>query len=137
MRQIELSPAVWVEIEPDCFGHADLAVRRPMEAHRELLAAEFRERPPHTTAEACERIEQLTISDLLRKVAALEVPEKSRVEFAAPTVLRRLPASDRQVPRRTRHHASLKDRPLDDTPLSGVRKCINAGKVKYRSSDPF
>ena len=28
--------------------------------HRDLLAAEFLERPPHTTAEACERIEQLT-----------------------------------------------------------------------------
>jgi transposase len=28
--------------------------------HRDLLAAEFDERPPHTTAEACERIEKLT-----------------------------------------------------------------------------
>ena len=113
MRQIDFPAAVLVEIERDRFGHADLAVRRRMEAlwlkghgekhrriadlaklsrptvqrlldtylsgglaavrtfhwkvpvsalapHRDLLAAEFLERPPHTTAEACERIEQLT-----------------------------------------------------------------------------
>ena len=31
-----------------------------LEPHRPLLEAEFRERPPHTVAEACERIERLT-----------------------------------------------------------------------------
>ena len=60
--------------------------------HRPQLEAEFRERPPHTVAEACTRIEQLTgvrrrpsqvrvfLRDALglrwRKVAAVPVPPK-------------------------------------------------------------
>ncbi len=63
--------------------------------------------------------------------AALEVHEKSRVKFAAPAMLRRLSAGDRQVPRRTEHHASLEDRQLDDPQFSDVWKCINARKVSY------
>ena len=31
-----------------------------LDPHRSLLEEEFRQRPPHTTAEACRRIEQLT-----------------------------------------------------------------------------
>jgi len=31
-----------------------------LDPHRPLLEEEFRQRPPHTTAEACERIKQLT-----------------------------------------------------------------------------
>src|SRR5450432_3778581 len=113
MRRIEFSPDELSEIGRDRYGHANIAVRRRMEAlwlkakgerheriadlaglsrptvqrlldtfiagglaavqtyhwkvpvsalapHRDLLAAEFLERPPHTTAEACERIERLT-----------------------------------------------------------------------------
>ena len=60
--------------------------------HEQLLEAEFRERPPHTVAEACQRIEQLTgvrrgptrVREFLRetmglrwrKVAAVPVPPK-------------------------------------------------------------
>ena len=60
--------------------------------HRPLLEAEFRERPAHTVAEACARIEQMTgvrrkptqvrafLRDTLglrwRKVAAIPVPPK-------------------------------------------------------------
>lgn len=60
--------------------------------YRGVLEIEFRERPPHTVAEACERIEQLTgvrrsptqvrkfLQDSLglrwRKVAAVPVPPK-------------------------------------------------------------
>ena len=63
-----------------------------LEPHRPLLEAEFRERPPHTVAEACERIERLTgvrrsqtrvrefMHDRLklkwRKVAAVPLPPK-------------------------------------------------------------
>ena len=153
MRRIEFPPVVLSEIEQDRFEHADLAVRRRMEAlwlkahgekhqriadlaklsrptvqrlldtylsgglaavrtfhwkvpvsaldpHRSLLAAEFRERPPHTTAEACERIERLTkvrrsesrvrefLRDTLklkwRKVGAVPLPPKlSLPEHAA------------------------------------------------------
>ena len=153
MRRIEFSPDVLSEIGRDRFEHADVAVRRRMEAlwlkahgekhrrivelagvsrptmqrlldtylsgglpavrafhwkvpvsaldpHRELLAAEFRERPPHTTAEARERIERLTqvrrsesrvrefMRDSLklkwRKVGAVPLPPKlSLPEHAA------------------------------------------------------
>jgi transposase len=31
-----------------------------LEAHRPVLEVEFRERPPHTVAEACQRIQELT-----------------------------------------------------------------------------
>ena len=64
--------------------------------HRESLEAEFRERPPHTVAEACQRIEELTgvcrkptrvrkfLRETLelswRKVAAVPVPPKLSVE---------------------------------------------------------
>ena len=64
--------------------------------HRESLAAEFRERPPHTVSEACQRIEALTgvryqqtrvrkfLRETLelswRKVAAVPVPPKLTVE---------------------------------------------------------
>jgi transposase len=71
-----------------------------LDPHRELLAAEFRKHPPHTTAEACERIEQLTgvrrgesrvrefLRDSLdlkwRKVGAVPLPPKlSLPEHAA------------------------------------------------------
>jgi transposase len=63
-----------------------------LEPYRELLAAEFHQRPPHTTAEACARIEQLTgvrrsesrIGEFLRdtlnlkwrKVGAVPLPPK-------------------------------------------------------------
>jgi len=63
-----------------------------LEPHRSLLEAEFRQRPPHTTAEACQRIEQLThvrrsetrvrefLHDTLklrwRKVGAVPLPPK-------------------------------------------------------------
>jgi transposase len=61
-------------------------------AHQPLLETEFRQRPPHTVAEACQRIEQLTgirrgptqvrgfLRDTLglrwRKVAAVPVPPR-------------------------------------------------------------
>lgn len=64
--------------------------------HRESLEAEFRERPPHTVSEACQRIEELTgvcrkpsrvrkwMRETLelkwRKVAAVPVPPKLSVE---------------------------------------------------------
>lgn len=64
--------------------------------HQESLEAEFRERPPHTVSEACQRIEELTgvrrketrvrkfLRDTLqlswRKVAAVPVPPKLTVE---------------------------------------------------------
>jgi transposase len=64
--------------------------------HRESLEAEFRERPPHTVSEACQRIEELTgvrrkqsrvrkfLRETLelswRKVAAVPVPPKLTVE---------------------------------------------------------
>ena len=64
--------------------------------HRESLEAEFRERPPHTVGEACQRIEELTgvrrkptrvrqwMRETLglrwRKVAAVPVPPKLTVE---------------------------------------------------------
>lgn len=68
--------------------------------HRSQLETEFRERPPHTVAEACERIERLTgvrrsptrvrefLRDTLglrwRKVAAVPVPPKQTLaEHAA------------------------------------------------------
>jgi transposase len=68
--------------------------------HRPLLEAEFHVRPPHTVAEACERIEQLTgvrrgptrVREFLRdtmglrwrKVAAVPVPPKQTLaEHAA------------------------------------------------------
>ena len=63
-----------------------------LEPYRLLLEEEFRQRPPHTTAEACERIEQLThvrrsetrvrefLRDTLklkwRKVGAVPLPPK-------------------------------------------------------------
>jgi transposase len=63
-----------------------------LEPHRPMLEAEFRQRPPHTVAEACERIERLTgvrrsqtrvrefLRDTLkltwRKVAAVPLPPK-------------------------------------------------------------
>ena len=63
-----------------------------LDPHRPLLEAEFRQRPPHTTAEACQRIEQLTkvrrsetrvrefLRDTLklkwRKVGAVPLPPK-------------------------------------------------------------
>lgn len=69
--------------------------------HSELLEAEFRERPPRTVAEACDRIERLTgvrrcptqvrlfLRDHLgmswRKVAAIPVPPKKSVEEHAAT----------------------------------------------------
>lgn len=50
--------------------------------HRQRLEAEFSEHPPHTVAEACERIEQLT--GIRRKVAAVPaLPKKSVEEHAA------------------------------------------------------
>ena len=64
--------------------------------HRESLEAEFRERPPHTVSEACQRIEELTgvrrkqtrvrkfLRETLqlswRKVAAVPVPPKLTVQ---------------------------------------------------------
>ena len=67
-----------------------------LEEHRPTLEVEFRERPPHTVAEACERIYQLTgvrrkesqvrqfLRDSLglrwRKVSAIPVPPKKSVE---------------------------------------------------------
>jgi transposase len=69
--------------------------------HGELLETEFRERPPRTVAEACDRIQQLTgvcrrptqvrrfLRDQLglswRKVAAVPVPPKKSVEEHAAT----------------------------------------------------
>lgn len=69
--------------------------------HGELLEAEFRERPPRTVAEACDRIERLTgvrrgpsqVRQYLRgqcgmtwrKVAAVPVPPKKSVEEHAAT----------------------------------------------------
>lgn len=69
--------------------------------HQSLLEAEFRQRPPHTVAEACERIEQLTgvrrgptrIGEFLRetmglrwrKVAAVPVPPKQTLPEHAAT----------------------------------------------------
>jgi transposase len=63
-----------------------------LEPYRLLLEEEFRQRPPHTTAEACQRIEQLTgvrrsetrvrefLRDTLklkwRKVGAIPLPPK-------------------------------------------------------------
>ena len=63
-----------------------------LEPHRSLLEEEFRKRPPHTVAEACQRIEQLTgvrrsetrvrefLRDRLnlrwRKVGAVPLPPK-------------------------------------------------------------
>jgi transposase len=63
-----------------------------LDPHRPLLEEEFRQRPPHTTAEACERIKQLTgversetrvrefLRDTLnlrwRKVGAVPLPPK-------------------------------------------------------------
>ena len=65
-------------------------------AHTPTLEEEFRQRPPHTVAEACQRIEELTgvvrgreqvrlfLKDQLglnwRKVAAVPVPPKQSVE---------------------------------------------------------
>ena len=71
-----------------------------MAPHRPQLEAEFREQPPHTVAEACARIEQLTgvrrgptqvrafLRDTLglrwRKVAAVPVPPRQTLaEHAA------------------------------------------------------
>jgi transposase len=71
-----------------------------LDPHRPLLEEEFRQRPPHTTAEACQRIEQLTgvrrsptrvrefLHDSLglkwRKVAAVPLPPKQTLaEHAA------------------------------------------------------
>lgn len=68
--------------------------------HRQLLEAEFRQRPSHTVAEACQRIEQLTgvrrgptrVREFLRetmglrwrKVAAVPIPPKQTLgEHAA------------------------------------------------------
>jgi transposase len=66
-----------------------------LEPHRAMLEAEFRERPPHTVGEACNRIEKLTgirrketqVRQFLksmglrwRKVAAIPVPPKKSVE---------------------------------------------------------
>lgn len=63
-----------------------------LDAHEAMLEAEFKQRPPHTVAEACDRIEQLTgvrrcptrvrqfLRDHLglrwRKVAAIPLPPK-------------------------------------------------------------
>jgi transposase len=70
-------------------------------SHQQLLEAEFRERPPHTVAEACQRIEQLTgvrrgptrVREFLyetmglrwRKVAAVPVPPKQTLPEHAAT----------------------------------------------------
>lgn len=89
----------------DLFWHGRLdAIRQfhwyqpisALDPHRQTLEAEFRERPPHTVAEACDRIEQLTgirrketqVRQFLRetlglrwrKVAAVPVPAKKSVE---------------------------------------------------------
>jgi len=69
--------------------------------HQQRLEAEFRERPPHTVAEACQRIEQLTgirrgptrVREFLRetmglrwrKVAAVPVPPKQTLPEHAAT----------------------------------------------------
>jgi transposase len=69
--------------------------------HQQLLEAEFRQRPPHTVAEACQRIEQLTgvrrgptrVREFLRetmglrwrKVAAVPVPPKQTLPEHAAT----------------------------------------------------
>ena len=69
--------------------------------HQALLEGEFRRRPPHTVAEACERIEQLTgvrrgptqVREFLRetmglrwrKVAAVPVPPKQTLPEHAAT----------------------------------------------------
>ena len=68
------------------------AATSALTTHRSVLETEFRQRPPHTVAEACERIEQLTgvrrrrtqVREFLRenlglrwrKVAAVPVPPK-------------------------------------------------------------
>ena len=70
-------------------------------SHAACLEAEFRQRPPHTVAEACARIEQLTgvrrgetqvrefLRDTLklswRKVAAVPVPPRQTLEEHAAT----------------------------------------------------
>lgn len=67
-----------------------------LEEHRSTIEADFREQPPHTISEACERIEQLTgvrrqetqVRRFLRetlgyrwlKVSAIPVPPKKSVE---------------------------------------------------------
>lgn len=72
--------------------HWKVPAASALEPHRPLLAAEFRARPPHTVADACERIERLTgvrrsqtrvrefLRDTLklkwRKVAAIPLPPK-------------------------------------------------------------
>ncbi len=72
-----------------------------LQPHGELLEREFRERPPRTVAEACDRIQALTgvcrrptqvrrfLRDQLglrwRKVAAVPVPPKKSVEEHAAT----------------------------------------------------
>ena len=69
--------------------------------HRQLLESDFRERPPHTVAEACQRIEELTgvrrsptrVRKFLResmglrwrKVAAVPVPPKATLPEHAAT----------------------------------------------------
>jgi transposase len=72
-----------------------------LDPHRQTLEAEFRERPPHTVSEACDRIEKITgirrkesqVRQFLRetlglhwrKVAAIPVPPKKSVEEHAAT----------------------------------------------------
>jgi len=72
-----------------------------LQPHGELLEAEFRERPPRTVGEACDRIERLTgvrrspsrvrqylrnqLGMTWRKVAAVPVPPKKSVEEHAAT----------------------------------------------------
>lgn len=73
----------------------------PLEAHRVDLEVEFKERPPHTVAEACDRIERLAgirlgpsrvrrfLRERLdlrwRKVAAVPLPPKRTVAEHAAT----------------------------------------------------
>ena len=71
-----------------------------LEPHRPLVEAEFRQRPPHTVAEACERSEQPEPDR-----AALEIHQEGRFELATPAMFWRFPARDRQVPRRAGHPA--------------------------------
>lgn len=80
-------------------GVRNLGAHCPQSAltpHRDSLAAEFAARPPHSTGEACERIEKLTgvkrkrervrrfLRDELglrwRKAAAIPVPPKKDIE---------------------------------------------------------
>lgn len=72
-----------------------------LQPHGEVLETEFRERPPRTVAEACDRIERLTgvrrspsrvrqylrnqLGMTWRKVAAVPVPPKKSVEEHAAT----------------------------------------------------